>query len=233
MTVRPDLSRRVRQHEWMDDPAADPAELVSSLKFIRRINFMLRYTHATLSQLRRWSSRWPVDRPMKILDVATGSADVPLAILRWADRRRLKVNVTGIDLHAVTARAAAAADPRIRIVRGDATSLPFASGAFDYVLTSMFLHHLDDDIVVKVLREMDRVAGRGILAADLLRNQRAYRWISLFTAVSNPMVKHDARASVAQAFTVDEVEQLRDQAGVGYCTVARAFGHRFILSGEK
>jgi ubiquinone/menaquinone biosynthesis C-methylase UbiE len=231
--VRPDLSRRVREQEWMDDPSADPALLASSLTFIRRINTLLRYTHATLAQLQRWSERWPAGRPITILDVATGSADVPLAIVRWADRRKLRVSVTGIDLHAVTAQAAAAADPRISIVRGDATRLPFASGSFDYVLTSMFLHHLDEAVVVQVLREMDRVAGRGILAADLLRNDRAYRWISLFTALSNPMVKHDARASVAQAFSIDEVRELGDAAGLRYCTISRHFGHRFILGGEK
>ena len=63
----------------------------------------------------------------------------------------------------------------------------------------MFLHHLDDDAAAAVLREMDRVARRGIVAADLLRHRRAYAWVTLFTLLSGPMVKHDARASVALA----------------------------------
>jgi hypothetical protein len=32
------LARRVRQHEWMDAPDADPVELTRSLRFIRRAN---------------------------------------------------------------------------------------------------------------------------------------------------------------------------------------------------
>lgn len=229
----PNLSKRCRQHEWMDDPAADPALLQSSLKFIRRINTLLRYTAATLSQLDRWSKTWPPDRPIRIVDIATGSADVPVAILKWADANGKRVQITAIDLHAVTAREAATADARLRVVQADATALPFATGEFDYAMTSMFLHHLDDDVAVRVLREMDRVAGRGIMAADLLRTRRAYAWISLFTALSNPMVKHDAKASVAQAFSLDEARQLQAKASLAYCGVTRHFGHRFILAGEK
>jgi ubiquinone/menaquinone biosynthesis C-methylase UbiE len=150
--------------------------------------------------------------------------------------RRLNVRVTGLDRHAETARLAreqAHDNPGITIVRGDAMQLPFADGSFDYVITSMFLHHLDDADVVRVLREMDRVARRGIIAADLLRHRRAYAWITLFTLWANPMVRHDARVSVAQAFTKKEVLALRDRAGLNYTDYFRHFGHRFVLAGQK
>ena len=110
---------------------------------------------------------------------------------------------------------------------------PFAHGSFAYAMSSMFLHHLDENETVRVLREMDRVASRGIIAADLVRNRRAYAWISMFTLMSNPMVRHDARVSVAQAFTRDEVVAMRDRANVGYAQYHKHFGHRFVLAGEK
>ena len=74
---------------------------------------------------------------------------------------------------------------------------------------------------------------RGIIAADLVRSRRAYGWIVLFTLLANPMVKHDARVSVAQAFTRPEVLQLRDQAGLDFASYHSHFGHRFVLAGEK
>src|SRR5438128_2311144 len=82
-------------------------------------------------------------------------------------------------------------------------------------------------------REMARVARRGIVAADLLRHRRAYAWITLFTLTAGPMVRHDARASVAQAFNKAEVLRLRDAAGVGFARYYRHFGHRFALAGER
>jgi hypothetical protein len=72
-----------------------------------------------------------------------------------------------------------------------------------------------------------------VIVADLLRDRRAYFWIKLFTTMSNPMVRHDAAVSVAQAFTKAEVLSMRDQAGLGYTSFYRHFGHRFVLAGEK
>ncbi len=121
----------------------------------------------------------------------------------------------------------------MQIVQGDVLNMPFADGAFDYAITGMFLHHLDDEEVVRVLKAMDRISRRGVVVADLLRHRRAYIWIKVITAMSNPMVRHDAAVSVAQAFTEAEVMALRDRAGLGYAQFYRHFGHRFVLAGEK
>jgi ubiquinone/menaquinone biosynthesis C-methylase UbiE len=226
----------MQQPELMDEPDVDPAELRHSLKFIRRINSVLRYTRATLSHLEHFSRSWKPDQPITILDVATGSADIPRAIANWAQQRKSNVQIVGLDRHALTAQMAreqVQRDRQINIVRGDALRLPFENGSFDYVITNMFLHHLDDDAAVNVLREMDRVARRGIIVADLLRNSRAYFWISLFTIFSTPMLKHDARVSVAQAFNEAEMMRFRERAGIGYTQFFQHFGHRFVLAGEK
>lgn len=219
----------------MDAPAAAEAELAASLKFIERVNRFLGYTRATVSHLDRLTRDWPAGRPLRLLDVATGSADVPRAVCGWAGRRRIDVRLVGVDSHPVTLSIARrrTADPRVTLVRGDALCLPFADQSFDFVLCSMFLHHLDEGQVATALREIDRVAQRGVVVADLLRDRRAMAWITLFTAFSNPMVKHDARASVRQAFTREEIERLRDGAGLGYARYARHFGHRFVLAGLK
>jgi SAM-dependent methyltransferase len=229
------LAQRRREPEWMDEPDIDPALLRRSLGFIRRINALLGYTRATLHHLDRFSRGWRPGERIRIIDLATGSADIPRAILRWADRRGFDVQIVGVDRHPVTAAAAGAgaADPRLRIVQADVFDLPFDPGSFDYALTAMFLHHLDDDAIVEVLRRMDALATRGILVADLLRHYRAYAWITLFTALANPMVRHDAKVSVAQALTKGEVLRLRDRAAIKYVRYYGHFGHRFVLAGQK
>lgn len=219
----------------MDAPDADPVELERSLRFIRRANRAFQYTRATLSHLERFSRHWKPGERISMIDVGTGSADVPMAILRWAKRKGFDVHITGIDMHATTARVAAslAQHPRLTIMQADAMNMPFADGTFDYALNSMFLHHLGDDEVLRVLRAMDRVAKRGMVIADLLRHRRAYFWISLFTSLSTPMVRHDAKASIIQAFNREEILALRDRAGLSYLGYYAHFAHRFVLAGEK
>jgi ubiquinone/menaquinone biosynthesis C-methylase UbiE len=231
-----DLSHRQRAAEWMDSPDIEPAQLARGLRFIRGVNAMLGYTRATLRHLARFSQTWRPGEMIRIVDFATGSADIPRAIVRWADRHGFDVRVVGVDLHAFTAsqaRQLTRDERRISIVRGDVLAPPFDDGSFDYAITNMFLHHLDDDQVVRVLRHMDRVARRGVIAADLLRNRRAHAWIKVLTAFANPMLKHDARVSVAQAFTREEICRLRGRAGIDFARFYRHFGHRFVLAGQK
>lgn len=217
-----------------DDAPEEPLE--KSLGFIRRVNRWLGYTRATIWHLDRLTAGWDSSRPLRVLDVATGSADVPLEVCLWAQRRGVRVDVVGLDRHEKTldtARRAGAIAAGVRLVRGDALHLPFDAGGFDYVMCSMFLHHLETDAIGVALREMDRVAQRGVIVADLLRNRRAYAWISLFTVAAGAMVRHDARASVRAAMTGDEVKGVQNLAGLSYTRFFRHFGHRFVLAGNK
>jgi SAM-dependent methyltransferase len=233
--MTPDLTHRNRTAEWMDEPEADPRLVAKSLRYIRVINRLFRYTQATIGHLEQFSARWAPGERITMVDLATGSADIPRAILRWADRRGFNVHVTGVDRHPTISREAlnSSHDPRLSIVRADALDLPFDDASFDYAITNMFTHHLDEEAVVQLLREMNRISRRGIVVADLERDPWAYRWISLFTLLANPMVRHDARVSVAQAFTRAEVIALRDRAGVGYTRYSPHVAYRFVLAGEK
>jgi 2-polyprenyl-3-methyl-5-hydroxy-6-metoxy-1,4-benzoquinol methylase len=231
-----DFRSRRREAEWMDRPDVGRADLERSLRFIRRINRLLGYTRATLHYLDLFSKTWPRDEIIRIADFATGSADIPRAILRWATNRGFQVQIVGIDLHPTTvqiARSLGPRDPRLSVIVGDALAAPFEDDSFDYALTAMFLHHLSDEQAVQVLREMNRVARRGIIAADLLRDRRAYWWITLFTVLSDPMVRHDGRVSVQQAFSREEVLDIRRRAGIEFAEYREHFAHRFVLAGQK
>jgi ubiquinone/menaquinone biosynthesis C-methylase UbiE len=230
------MIHRQREPEWMDADDIDAAQLRKSLSFIRLINRLLGYTRATLFHLERFSRTWKPGERIGLIDFATGSADIPRAILKWADERGFDVRITGVDRHGATVAEAikqGSVDPRLKIVQADVLELPFDDNSFDYALTAMFLHHLSDADAVRVLVQMNRVARRGIIAADLLRHRRALWWIKLFTVLANPMVKHDAQVSVKQAFSQKEVMRMRDEAGIGFAQYFTHFGHRFVLAGEK
>jgi len=218
----------------MDADNVDVAELHRALAFIRRVNRWLGYNRAVVRAVVDACAVMPRGRPVRVLDVATGSGDLLVDLKARFDRLGRPVELVGLDRHAATL---AVAQERCRgvaqIVEGDATALPFAEASFDVVTSALFLHHLDDAMVVRVLAEMKRVSRHAVINADLIRRRRAYAWISLFTAFGSPMVRHDARASVAHAFSVDEAQALLRRASRSDVRFRETFGHRFIATWNR
>ncbi len=108
--------QRTLTPELMDDPDVPRQELGRALRYIRAVNRGLGGVKALMSHLRTWSRHWPKDRPVTLLDVATGSADLPLAACRWAQDAGFDLRVTAIDKHGETLEFAR---ERTRGVGGD------------------------------------------------------------------------------------------------------------------
>jgi len=160
-----------------------------------------------------------------VLDVAAGAADM----CRDLARRFPNLRFIAFDLSDWMLDLAGG----VLRVRGDVRRFPFRDRSVDVIITTHFFHHLTDDQIVGVLKEFDRVARRGIIVNDLIRNRRALAWIKLFTLWANRYVKADGPQSVRKAFTLREVETLARRAGLGWLQVRRHFGHRFTLAGLR
>ncbi|MFU8829140.1 MAG: methyltransferase domain-containing protein [Phycisphaerales bacterium] len=229
--------------EWMDDPAVDPAELKEALAFIRKVNLRLGGVKALTKHLDRWSANWPKGHEISILDIATGSADIPVEVVRWARERGHTVRITAVDIHETTLESAReyvqrelGEDAPIELVRADAKELVdrFGPLSFDYVHAGMFLHHLTEIEILTVLRIMDRLAVRGIVWNDLVRSRTAMAGIWALTLGQSDMIKHDARVSVRAGFTKKEVRNYARRTSLGYCRYRSSFlTQRFTLAGEK
>ncbi len=234
---------RVLTPEHMDEPGVPKAELDRALGFIRAVNARLGGSAALIAHLKRWSARWPKGRPVTLVDIATGSADIPIAAVRWARSRGHDLRVTGIDLHETTldlAREHLARHPdvadAIALESADALTLTsrFEPASFDYAHAGMFLHHLSFEKALTVLRIMDRLARRGLVLNDLNRSPVAAAGIYLLTLAAPPMVRHDARVSVRAGFSKAEVLDMARRLELDYCRYhLRVLGQRFTLAGEK
>jgi ubiquinone/menaquinone biosynthesis C-methylase UbiE len=231
--------KRTLTPEMMDDPNVPRRDLGRALWYIRLINRRLGGVSALLRHLQAWSMAWPRDKPITLLDVATGSADLPLAAMRWAKRAGFDLRVTAIDKHSETlqfAREHVKGVDAIGILKGDALGMDaqFEAGSFDYVHAGLFLHHLTDEQIVTVLRSMDRIASKGVVWNDLVRSPVGYRVIKLLTIGQPPIVKHDARVSVLAGFSKEEAEALAQRAGIAYFQYSwSVLTHRFTLAGQK
>jgi ubiquinone/menaquinone biosynthesis C-methylase UbiE len=202
------------------DVETPPRDLVErSYRFMAFVNRRLGGARATRLAFQEFAPRWGRGERIRVLDVASGTGDIPRMLAAWDPR----LEFTCIDLHA---------DPLGAVrVRGDALRLPFGDGSFDYVTTSLFLHHLTDEAAAGALREFDRVARRGMVMNDLLRRWRLYLWTKLFTLFANEIVRYDGPLSVKKSFTLNELRQLA--APFPYLKARACFGHRVVLYGEK
>jgi SAM-dependent methyltransferase len=224
--------KRAFEPEVLDERPT-PAEIASTFRFLAVFN-RIGGGRAVLRELGRFSRSWT--GPVRILDVASGGADIPRAIAAWAARAGFDVSVTCLELSAdilAYARRETAGVPNVSFVRGDARAFPFADGGFDYVIASLFLHHLPDEATVAVLRAFDRLARRGIVVCDLIRRRRAWLWARFLTLFGDPVVRFDGPLSVRRAYTIREIEALAARADLGWARIRPVLGHHFVLSGER
>lgn len=203
----------------MDEPDVDPRELAHGLADLRAVNRWLGGTRVVLRHLRPMLRRLE-GREVRVLDVATGSADVPLAVARWARARGMRVRVLATDLHPGTleeARRRTADDPDVEVAEADALSLPFDDGAFDVALCCTALHHFDGADAARAVRELDRVSRAGWIVSDLRRSRPALLGARLLAATlwrGHPVTRHDGPLSVRRAWTPQELRTVAREAGV-------------------
>lgn len=231
--------RRGAGAERMDEPGQDPAELARSLGDLRAVNRWLGGTRLVLHHLQRLVARHP-QPSYRVLDVATGAADIPLDVSAWARARGIAMRIVATDNHPATlefARREAAADPDVAVEPADARQLPYEDDAFDLVLCSTALHHFDArDEQLRVLRELRRVARIGGMVNDLRRSRPALLGAQLLARTAwrrHPITRHDGPLSVRRAFTVAEMEELARAAGLPGARVHRHEPFRVALVWER
>ncbi len=216
----------------MDRPDASPAELEGALHSLVGLN---RYfgSYRIVSQfMQRWMRR---GERLRVLDLATGSADIPRLIAEHARRVGAEVEIVALDFQPATielARRWSAGYPEIRCECADI--LTFQSNEpFDIVVCSLALHHFSNEDAVRLLRRARELSRRFVLVSDLRRGWLLRIGVDLLTALvfRDRMTFHDGRASAARAFSFPELLELATRAGWGKFGAGKfRFGRQAIWS---
>jgi ubiquinone/menaquinone biosynthesis C-methylase UbiE len=222
---------RVARREIIDDEsAATHRECRENFRDLAIINAWLGGIRSTLCEVDRLTVT-----PRTILDVGTGGADVPLAVLDHLRARGAEATCVALDrsprsLVVAAERAQGRAD--ITLALGDAFALPFPDGSFDLVTCNLALHHFDPRDAVRALAEMGRV-GRDVIVNDLRRSTMGWLLASavfpLFTR--NRLTLHDGPLSVRRAYSPGEARSLAVEARWARVAVRTHFAARMTLTG--
>jgi ubiquinone/menaquinone biosynthesis C-methylase UbiE len=216
--------RRREAEELLDRAGHDPAELAANLRDIRTVNRFAGGIATVLRHLPGLLCDIPRDRPVEILDMATGCGDIPLSLVAWANLQGRPLHLTITDRSPeilAEARRTLAGVPGVTFAVCDARAVPMPARSFDIVLCSLSLHHSAPGEAVQLLREMDRLARTGFILNDIRRCLAGYvaAWGASHVATRNRLTRHDMPLSVLRAYTPDELRALLRQAGIPDATV--------------
>lgn len=229
------MDRLAGVEELLDGRLDDEAALVANLRDLARIN---RLTGGTaLSQ--RAIAALGAEEVTSVLDVGTGGADIPTTLLASARRAGRALTVTATDSRPEVLAAARAARPAIvnapglRLEIADGRALPYSDGTFDVAHTSLVLHHLEPADVVGLLRELRRVARRGVVVNDLVRGRLAWlgALVLVRTVATGRYTRNDGPLSVRRAYTRDELASMVHEAGLETVETVVGFArHRVAIA---
>ncbi|MBD1934199.1 MULTISPECIES: class I SAM-dependent methyltransferase [Cyanophyceae] len=159
-----------------------------------------------------------------ILDAGTGTARIPILIAQ----QRSQWQIIGIDMAEYMLQIGrknvenAGLQQQISLKLVDAKHLPYQDGTFDMVISNSLIHHLPNPL--PFLQELQRVLkpNGAILLRDLIHPPSEEIINSLVQSIGEEYNEHQKklfRDSLHAAFTLDEVNELVQQAGVSNVTV--------------
>ncbi|HEX7173859.1 MAG TPA: methyltransferase domain-containing protein, partial [Pyrinomonadaceae bacterium] len=202
--MSPDFRQRSNELERLDTGDYTSEEYEDCLVELRRVNRWLGDAHALRRSVLAAIGRDGLTE-FSLLDVGAGSGELLRSAALWARGEKRGARLVGLELNARAARAVLEESvefKEIRAVRADALRMPFADGAFDYVMCSLFTHHFRDEALVALLREMSRVARRRVFVIDLHRHRVAHLFYTTIARLflRSPLVRADGALSILRSF---------------------------------
>jgi hypothetical protein len=177
-------------------------------------------------------------QPVSILGIGSGGGDMLRKIWKWAQQRGRETYLTGVDLNPWSKQSAESVTPPdapIQYESADIFSFDPDRHA-DFIISSLFTHHLTENEVVKFLRCMDTHATRLWFINDLHRHPLPFFLIRYVTRLLGfgHMVQNDGPISVARAFTAADWRRLVAEAGISLerISINWFFPFRYCVAGR-
>jgi SAM-dependent methyltransferase len=228
------------REELLDLQRGTLSQVRRSLHDIRRINTYLGGArvacNATMVMLQKHKLQ-----NATVLDIGTGSADIPMRLVQLAQSRNIDLRVLALDnnvRHLQVAREDLSQQPlaeNVHLLQADAFRLPLRDNAVDIVVSSLFLHHFRPPQIVQLLREFNRVSRTGWAMNDLVRH-----YVPLvFFRLTKPLfacsyiTRHDGEASLRRGYTIGEMQRIVCEGPELRAVVREHFPYRMSIVGEK
>jgi hypothetical protein len=203
---------RAMASEFLDRPGCDPALAAASYRFMETVNGRFGGLRIVRRFLAAETAGRHVGIPLRILDIGSGSCDIPLAVSRWGRAHGIPLHFTCLEMagHAIDiarGKLARAGDPAVQLLQEDAFTHQPAE-TYDCAIASMCFHHFSDAQILTLLQRLRGFVRNRVLINDLRRSRLASLAAQLLLADWPAGVRHDALLSIRRGFKISELSTL-------------------------
>lgn len=204
------MKTRSKEPELMDDHTLPDDQLQAALNDISLANKYLGGNNITINGLQYFFKKYSQSK-YTIVDMGCGDGEVLREVARYCRKKKINVNLIGVDLNAKSitlAKNNSKAFPEIRFLQQDILQLKSEDLHCDIVTSTLTMHHFEDDQILDFLKHFMRLSKLGVVINDLHRNRLA---AMLFQPLSRIFMKthvarHDGLVSIQRAFKKKELQ---------------------------
>jgi len=226
---------RTTRMEIMDDFNLQGDEMKKLLTDLKRVNKMLGGNALTLDGVGQLLENRLTNNTITILDIGCGDGEMLRQCAKWAAKRRINVQLIGIDANAYILKEAKKRSEEIinttfKVVNvfAEKERLP----EFDIALCTLFLHHFKEPQIEDLLNRLTSKAKVGVVINDLHRSFWAFWLFRLYGLLflKSRIARRDGLVSVARGFKRKELKQISEKIiGVHQLKWKWAFRYQWII----
>jgi 2-polyprenyl-3-methyl-5-hydroxy-6-metoxy-1,4-benzoquinol methylase len=208
-----DFSKRSYEPELLDNDDIPFVDIERNMQELDIINTRLGGHRITI---KGFSNLIGSRSHASVCEIGCGGGDNLKALRRWADKRNIKLSMTGIDIKSACIDFAAqqSESPEdVTWICSDYRKITLNPKP-DIIFCSLFCHHFSEEGVKEILSWMHANSSLGFFINDLQRHPIAYHAISILTKAFSRsyLVRNDAPLSVLRGFSRQELEQMAKEA---------------------
>lgn len=211
--------------EIMDDFSIKDERIDSALKELKIINKYLGGISTTKAGLKKIINKNSFNSKIKILDAASGAGDI-LELLK----KKFLIENYYFDINSRVCKYIKTNSNNNNVFCCDAFQLPFKI-KFDIIHASLFLHHLNEEKTIRLLKNFLQNCNTCIIINDLRRNIFALIGIKILTKLfsKSKMVKNDAPLSVKRGFTKKDIKNILNNLKIEHFEIKRKWAFRWLV----
>ena len=211
------FEQRSTAMELIDVPDCEPELAAASYRFMEMVNCRFGGIQTVQRFLSAEAEKRSSSSPLRILDIGSGSCDIPLAVSRWAKTHDIPLHVTCLETSAqacdiARAQLARVGDSAVQLLQQDAFTYQ-PDEPYDCAVASMCFHHFTNTQILALVQRLRGFVRRSLLINDLRRSFFASFGAGLLLVGTGAPagVRHDALLSIRRGFKVDELSALLGQ----------------------
>lgn len=214
--------KRSYEAEMMDDFSIRDERIDKALHELKIINKYLGGILTTKSALKYFDIN--KNQKFQVLDIGSGSSDNLIA----AKKIFSQLQILSLDKNL---RALNSSKNLTEKINSDAFYLPIKNNSCAILHAALFLHHFNEEQILKLLKEFLRIAKKGIIINDLQRSYLALFGIKILTFVfsKSEMVKNDGPLSVKRGFTKPELLKILSDADINNFIIKKKWAFRWMI----